>query len=310
MRGRWLAVAMGATLVACAFFLERITPVAGSLVARAIACEPLHIVAHSLLYGAFAMALAASRWRPVRAVAVFCLVAGGQELVQALSRSRAPGAEELFDLVVDAAGATVGLIAWSRFDERRGYPLARALGVALHPGFIGPLGVFALAWSALRDTRAAAGWTVVLVVAVLPLTAMWWVGRRRGWYSDRDLSVRTERPRLLLVALAAAIALLVVVHLMDAPAVVRDMTVANLIATALFTITTIVGTKVSGHVAVPVGIVVLLMATSARAPWPFLVVALSVSWARVREGRHTPREVLAGWGIAGASCLLTRLVAS
>lgn len=191
-----------------------------------------------------------------------------------------------------------------------GRSLARALGVVLHPGFIGPVGVYALSWTTLRDARAALGWTLVLVAAVLPLAALWWLGLRRGWYSDRDLSVRAERPGFLLVALVAASALLVVVHAAGAPAVVRDMTIANLIATALFTITTVGGTKVSGHVAVPVGVVVLLSATSIHGAWPFLVVALSLSWARVREGRHTPREVLAGWGIAGASCLLTRLVGS
>ena len=37
--------------------------------------------------------------------------------------------------------------------------------------------------------------------------------------------------------------------------------------------------------------------------------AVAVSWARVREGRHTSREVLAGWGVAGVSGILARLVA-
>jgi len=190
------------------------------------------------------------------------------------------------------------------------YSVARALGVVLHPGFIGPVGVFALAWSTLRDVRAALCWTLVVTLPVIALVMVWWVGLKRGWYSDRDLSVRAERPRFLVIALCAATAVLVAVHLAGAPAVVRDLTIAGLIATALFTLTTVVGTKVSGHVAVPVGVVVLLSATSSRGPWLFLLVALSVSWARVREGLHTPREVLAGWGIAGASALLTRLVAA
>lgn len=321
MRARWIVVLLGFCFVSCALALEHISPAAGSLLARMIRCEPVHIVAHSILYGSLAIALAKwafppaviegkSRWRrALLAMLGFCLVAGSQELVQAVSRGRMPGSEEAFDLVVDGAGATLGLIAWSLFDKRRVYPLARALGVILHPGFIGPLGVFALTWSTLRDTRAALGWTLVLVLAVVPLVALWLVGLKLGWYTDRDLSVRTQRPRFLLVALGAATALLIVVHLAKAPAIVRDMTIANLIATALFTLTTIVGTKVSGHVAVPVGVVVLFAAISSRGPWPFLLVALSVSWARIREGRHTPSEVVAGWCIAGASCLLTRLVA-
>ena len=214
MRARWIVVIMALGLVTFALLLEHVTPSAGSLLGRIMGCEPLHIVAHSILYGSLAVALA-TRWVPSDALdgagaslrrralsgaVSFCCVAGAQELTQAFSRSRAPGGEELFDLMVDVGGATLGLIAWSLFDKRRIYPLARAL----------------------------------------------------------------------------------------------------------VTFTTSAGTKVSAHVAVPVGLFVLLSATSYRGPWPFLLVALSVSWARVREGRHTPREVLAGWGIAGASGLLAR----
>jgi len=268
MRARWIVVIMALGLVTFALLLEHVTPSAGSLLGRIMGCEPLHIVAHSILYGSLAVALA-TRWVPSDALdgagaslrrralsgaVSFCCVAGAQELTQAFSRSRAPGGEELFDLMVDVGGATLGLIAWSLFDKRRIYPLARALGVVLHPGFIGLVGVFALTWSTLRDGGAALGWTLVLGHVVLPIA------------------------------------------------------VAALLATALVTFTTSAGTKVSAHVAVPVGLFVLLSATSYRGPWPFLLVALSVSWARVREGRHTPREVLAGWGIAGASGLLARLV--
>ena len=322
MRARWLVVLMALGLVGLALALEHVSPSAGSLLGRTMGCEPLHIVGHSILYGSLAAALA-RRWFPADAldgagpslrrralslVVSFGIVAGVQELTQAFSRARGPGGEELFDLMVDIGGATLGLIAWALFDKRRIYPLARALGVVLHPAFIGPVGAFALTWNTLRDTRAALGWTLVFVLAVLPLAAVWWLGLRRGWYSDRDLSVRAERPPFLLTALLSVTILLVAVHRAGAPSIVRDITIAALVATALVTFTTLIGTKVSGHVAVPVGVFVLLTATSYRGPWPFLLVALSVSWARVREGRHTPREVLAGWGIAGASGLCARLV--
>lgn len=81
-------------------------------------------------------------------------------------------------------------------------------------------------------------------------------------------------------------------------------TLAGFVATALFTVATLAGVKVSGHVAVPVGVLAVLEATSYRGLWPFALAALALSWARVREGRHTRREVLAGWCIAGASGLL------
>jgi membrane-associated phospholipid phosphatase len=129
---------------------------------------------------------------------------------------------------------------------------------------------------------------------------------RRGWFSDHDLSVREERPAFLLSALAAAGLAALGAQLAHAPPVVRVSTLAGLVATAFVTALTAAGLKVSGHVAVPVGVLALLAGSSQRGLWPFAVAALAVSWARVREGRHTPREVIVGWGVAGASGLVAR----
>lgn len=318
---RTLALGMGLALVVFAFALERLHVARGGIVAAAMRAEALHLVAHSVLYGALAAVLA-SWWFPrealhadrrslgrraIGAALCFACAAGAQELTQALSRNSLPAAEELFDLVVDIAGATLGLIAWSRADRRRAYPVARALGVLLHPAFVGPLGVFAVTWASLRDARAGLAWTALATLAVLPVAGVWAVGLRRGWFSDADLSVRAERPRFLASACCAAVALALCAHGLSAPAVVRDIARAGLVATLLVTAATLRGLKVSGHVAVPAGVVALLCVHSPRGVWPFALAALALSWARVREGRHTPREVLGAWGVAGASALLVRV---
>lgn len=312
---------MGACLVLFAFTLERVRPAPDGVLAALLRAELTHLVAHSVLYGALA-AFIASWWFPAEALdgdrrslgrkaigAALCFVgaAGAQELTQALCRHAAPAGEELFDLVVDVHGAALGLIAWSRADRRRVYPVARALGVVLHPAFIGPLGVFAVTWAALRDVRAGLAWTSVATLAALPVAGVWAVGLRRGWFRDADLSVRAERPRFLASACCAAVALALVTRAAGAPLVVQDLSRAGLLATLLVTAATLLGLKVSGHVAVPVGVVSLLCANSVRGVWPFAVAALALSWARVREGRHTPREVLGAWGVASASALLARL---
>ncbi|MDB4929919.1 MAG: hypothetical protein JWM10_2403, partial [Myxococcaceae bacterium] len=247
------------------------------------------------------------RRRALAAGATFLLAACAQELAQSLARGRWFSAEEYFDLAVDVGGASLGMIAWAAADARRRYLVARALGVVLHPGLLGPLGMFAVLRSALEDTDAALRWTALGLAAAAPPTALWLVGLRRGWFADRDLSVRAERPSFLLVALASAGALYAAVLALDAPPAVRAVAVAGAVAAALVSAATVAGLKVSGHVAVPVGVLVLLQATSMRGPWPFLLAAVALSWARVREGRHSPPEVLGAWGIAGASGVLTRL---
>lgn len=320
-RARHVVLAMGVSLVTLAYLLDRVPIAPDSWLARLAGCELTHLVAHTILYGTLSVALA-SWWlpratldgaRPARvraalgAASCFALIAGAQELTQALCRGRLPAGEELFDGAVDVAAATVGLIAWARADARRRWPVAHALGAILHPAVVGPAGVFALSWSALRDARAALAWTLAATLAMAPVAALWGYGLRRGWYSDRDLSVRAERPGFLLCALAVAAAFAAAVHHAHAPSVIDALATAGLVATALVTAATLAGLKVSGHVAVPVGALVLMEASTHRGLWPFALVALALSWARVREGRHTRVEVLAGWGIAGASGLLVRL---
>lgn len=321
MRARLLVAGMALAFVSMALFLERFAPAEGSFFARLLGAEIVHLIAHSLLYGTLAVALC--RWwftpaafegtrraralRALGAAACFVAIAGAQELTQALARGRLPGSEEFFDLLVDGTAACVGLIVWSRVERRR-WAVARALGALLHPGAIGPLGVFALTWSATRDAGVALRWTVWSVVAVLPVAALWLVGLRRGWFSDHDLSVRRERPAFLAAALVAAGAFAWGVYASHAPDVVRGFALAGLVASALVTAATVAGLKVSGHAAVPVGVVALLEGTSHRGLWPFAVTALAVSWARVHEGRHTTREVAAGWSIAAMSGVLARQV--
>lgn len=311
---------MAAGLIAMALVLTFAPPAEGTLFARLAAAEITHLVAHNLLYGSLAVALAAwwfpgkaleesRRARLVRALwasSLFGFIAGAQELTQAFARSRLPAGEELFDLAVDVAAASLGLIAWSCFDARRQRPVAKALGVVLHPALVGPVGVLALTWASLRDARQALGWTLASVLVVVPIAALWIVGVRRGWYSDADLSVRDERSGILCAAVVVAGLFALGAHLVHAPPVVRLVATTGLTAAALLTGLTLAGLKVSGHVAVPVGVLALLAGTSYRGLVPFAVAALVLSWARVREGRHTPREVLAGWGIASAAGLLVR----
>jgi len=322
MRARSIVAGMAFTFVGMAFALEHLPPTEASPFAWVLRQEIVHLVAHTILYGGLAVALA--RWwlppsvldvarrerarRALGAAACFLAVAGTQELVQSLHRGRLWGTEELFDLLVDGVAACAGLIVWTRFERRLRWPVARALGAVLHPAVVGPLGVFAVTWSATRDVATALRWTLGAVAAAAPVAAVWAVGLRRGWFSDHDLSVRRERPGFLAAALAMAALFAWAVFAAGAPPVVRGFALAGLVASVLFTVATAAGLKVSGHAAVPVGVAAMLEASSHRGLWPFAVAALAVSWARVNEGRHTPREVAAGWSIAGASALLARQV--
>ena len=192
MQRRWLAGAWMLMLLTAVLWLERFPPRGDSFLGRCVQAEPVHLVAHALLYGTLA-ALLAGRWFPAEVLdapdaslrrralaagATFLLAASAQELVQAVARGRGPGVEEYFDLTVDVAGAALGMIAWAAADRRRRYLVARALGVVLHPAALGPLGMYAVLASALGDRAAALRWTSLGVLATVPVAALWAVGLR------------------------------------------------------------------------------------------------------------------------------------
>jgi VanZ family protein len=319
MRARTIVVGMSIVLVAMACLVEQLSQKGPSPLAWLLRQEVVHLLAHTVLYGSLAVALAQwklaplseaprrHRWsRVAGAVLCFLAIAGTQELVQVLYRGRPPGREEIFDLFVDVVAACAGLIVWTGFQRRFQRAVARALGVLLHPVFVGPVGVFALTWSSTRDSRNALRWTLQASAAAVPVMVLWALGLRRGFFSDVDLSIRRERPAFLLVAFVMAATFAAMVYRSGAPPMLRTLALAGFLASAIFTLVTAAGLKASGHAAVPVGVLILLEATSHRGMWPFAMVALAVSWARIQEGRHTPHEIAAGWSIAGASAWFAR----
>jgi hypothetical protein len=317
--------ATAVAIFALALAVEFAPPALRDAMAPLVRHELAHLALHSLLYAALGYALIASHFadevmiapRPARARrwlslwSLFAVVAGGQELAQALSRRRSFGIEELLDLGVDASAALVGFVLWSLHAsrDRRGPFVGRALGVWVHPALICPPAAFALVYSMDAGdgaTRRALGWTAAASVPLAAVGAAWLVGVRRRWFSDRDLSRRAERPLFLLAGVIVALAFSLWVERAGSPLSVRAIAFATLLATVAFAVATSLGLKASGHAAVPSGVAALLAWSSPRGVWPFTVLALVVSWGRVREGRHTRVEVLSGAAIAVAAAVLTR----
>jgi len=89
---------------------ERASP----LLAALSASEPVHVVAHLILYGT--LAAACTRLLRGRVLAILLTVAVGvaQEKIQLLAAGRGMSTPELFDLAVDALAATVAATICAR----------------------------------------------------------------------------------------------------------------------------------------------------------------------------------------------------
>jgi hypothetical protein len=271
--------------------------------------EVLHIGVHALLFGLLAAALSACllrdpgspqalRVRAGAALVYFALVMGARQVVQLVLRGERPGAEEVLEVSIDGVAGALGLVGWALSDPNGARRVARALGWFFHPAVVAPLGFFALCWTHCGGVLVAAKWTAFVALFELPAVWVWVLGVRRARFSDPDVSVRHERPPLLLFGALCALGLLVGTLVLGAPRIVVLSAVAAVLGGGAAAAITQWGLKLSGHVATAAGAAFALVPDAPRGALVFALVALVLVWARVRDQRHKPVEVLAGFVLA------------
>jgi hypothetical protein len=285
----WVGIALGATAL-----LGVVAVTAGPIP------EWGHLVGHVVLCGGLAAMLA---WRGSSIGSALVALAGAEafglaiEIVQL--RVVRFSSDTLFDLGMDAFGACLGVAAVGTVRRDAAPDLGHALSVALHPLVVAPIGVLAVVYAAQRSVGAAILWTGAAVVCLLPAVGLWVAGVAGGWWTDADLSPRAERAPLFVAGCAGALAFAALAYVGPGP--VAALAAVTLLGALLGAALTRAGLKVSGHVAIPVALALLLAPFSVRGPIPLLGVAVVLSWARLASGRHRAIEVAAAWLLA-ASC--------
>jgi hypothetical protein len=119
------------------------------------------------------------------------------------------------------------------------------------------------------------------------------VGIRRGRLSDRHLSLREQRPTMMIIGLASATVGLVVMAWLEAPrelfALVAAMVAGVGVALAISSLW-----KISIHAACAAGTVAILVIVFGAAMLLWAPVVVAISWARVIRQDHTVLQVVAG----------------
>ncbi len=144
----------------------------------------------------------------------------------------------------------------------------------------------------------------LFILTGFPLVYIW-LGIRRGWVGDWELSRRSDRPRFILVSVSSDLLALAVLGFGGAPRLVWLLAlIYACLGVTMFTISNF--WKISLHMVGVSGFATLLTYVfGPAAAWAFLSLPL-VAWARLYRKKHTPAQLVAG-ALGGALITLTVL---
>jgi len=173
--------------------------------------------------------------------------------------------------------------------------LARAVSLACAPPvMILPVAGLASWYGAPGESPLVGIITLVVTTALLP-TLFVYAAYLAGLISSPDLPRRSERLQPALFTTLCAVVAYPLLRGVGAPPLFLSLDAALAVQMALLALVTF-WWKISYHAAGAAGLAVVALALGDLSiSGPLFALAGLVGWARVRLGRHTPRQVAAGW---------------
>lgn len=191
----------------------------------------------------------------------------------------------------------------ARQESARTVRLARWISIAAHPFILILLLTAAGAAASLPPRQALLVVGAVAATSILPLTFYLRRQVRTGRATDFDVSVRTQRRPMYVVALLLCLGTLAALALAGTPPAFLS---AILAAIALLAASSLVNRwlKASLHTGFAVYVAIGMLDLSLPAGAAFAAVAGLVAWSRLALSRHTLPEVAAGSALGALAGLL------
>ncbi len=160
--------------------------------------------------------------------------------------------------------------------------------------------LFVVAWHSTHSLARALVWGGIsaLFATLVPLLYLL-RGVRRRQFTDRHVRVREQRPLAFLVGTASLLIGLELMVELGAPRELLALVAAMGVGLIISLLVTLLW-KISVHVAVVAGAVVILVLVFGPALLVLGPMLVLVGWARVEMGDHTPAQVIAGSGLGAA----------
>lgn len=183
----------------------------------------------------------------------------------------------------------------------RRYKSARILSNLLSPPLIA-LASLVIAAEA-EESESALLWILMYIALLLipPILFIVWLVHR-GVVSGFHLNTREERTQPLLVILAYASLVSLLMYIGGAPRLMLIATAAALVQ-LIFVLIITLRWKISGHCTAAAGLSVLALALYGESLLPLTLIVPVTAWSRIRLGRHTLAQTLAG-SFLGASTVI------
>jgi membrane-associated phospholipid phosphatase len=184
----------------------------------------------------------------------------------------------------------------ARSADRTGvlYRLARGVTEVLAPAPVAGGLLVLVAWHSSPNAVDALRWAAlaVLFAAIVPMVYIL-AGVRQRRITDRHVGVRHERPRPLLVGVLSVMVGVGLLVVSGAPRELIALEAAMAVGLWSSLLVTLAW-KISIHVAVVTGAVVILVLVFGPAALVFFPAVVLVAWARIALLDHSPAQTLAG----------------
>jgi membrane-associated phospholipid phosphatase len=147
-------------------------------------------------------------------------------------------------------------------------------------------------------------WILVFItLLIIPPTVFILSLVHKGKISDFHMNIREERALPLFAIFAYAALIFLVMYLGGAPRLMLIVTAAALLQILLVFIITLKW-KISGHCTSAAGLAFLTIALYGENVIPLTLIVPVIAWSRIRLGRHTISQTLAGSFLGAATVII------
>ncbi len=185
--------------------------------------------------------------------------------------------------------------------------IARIVSILLSPPIILLPAPFILVFKKTHDPMTSLKWTGLSDVFLLAMITFVIFGTYKGFFSNFDVSIRKERPKLFLVGAIVGILYLSTLTLLSAPRVLTILVLGILLGVIIIGILSR-WFKTSIHTATISSFSLSMVILFGISYLPVFLLIPLVAWARVKLKKHTPAEVLVG-GLLGLTLTIIVYIA-